>query len=92
MAWSDAEASGSSFFRLFVLLAAVALGSDRLGTIDLPRRGGSIGVFQCRAIVPNGSVRRGSVGVFGFRLFCLLVDVVCRLRSIGDNRWATRGG
>ena len=34
MAWSDAEASGSSFFRLFVLLAAVALGSDRLGTID----------------------------------------------------------
>ena len=36
MARSDAKASVSLVFRLFVLLAAVALGSDRLGTIDLP--------------------------------------------------------
>ena len=31
MARSDAKASVSLVFRLFVLLAAVALGSDRLG-------------------------------------------------------------
>ena len=36
MARSDAEASVSSVFGCLVLLAAVALGSDRLGTIDLP--------------------------------------------------------
>ena len=38
----------------------VRSGADRLGTIDLPC------VFFGRAIVPNGSTRRASGGVFGF--------------------------
>jgi hypothetical protein len=71
---SARRASGGVFrlFGLFVLLVAVALGSDRLGTIDLPCRRASGGVLQCRAIVPNGSARRVSGGflrLFGF--FCL---------------------
>jgi hypothetical protein len=59
------RASGGVFrlFGLFVLLVAVALGSDRLGTIDLPCRRSCGGVLQRRAIVPNGSARRASGGV-----------------------------
>jgi len=34
----DASAAASSVFRLFVSLATVPSGSDRLGTIDLPIR------------------------------------------------------
>ena len=52
-----------------------------------PRRRACVGVLQCRAIVPNGSARRASVGVlrlFGF--FVSLVAVASRFRSIGDNR------
>ena len=73
---SARRASGGVFrlFGLFVLLSAVALGSDRLGTIDLPCRRASGVVIQCRAIVPNGSARRASGGVFRlFGLFCLAV-------------------
>jgi hypothetical protein len=48
------RACGGVFsFWLFDSLAAVAYGSDRLGTIDLPCATG--GFFQCRAIVPNSS-------------------------------------
>jgi hypothetical protein len=36
MALHDAPAEASYGFRLFALPAAVASGSDRLGTIDLP--------------------------------------------------------
>jgi hypothetical protein len=36
---------------------------DRLGTIDLHC------VFECRAIVPNGSARRIASGSWVFRLF-----------------------
>ena len=43
---------------------AVASGADRLGTIDLPYASG--GVFHGRAIVPNSSTRRASVGVLRF--------------------------
>ena len=45
---------------------AVAYGSDRLGTIDLPCATG--GVFQCRAIVPNSSPRGTSFEVALFWL------------------------
>jgi hypothetical protein len=47
--------------------------SDRLGTIDLPC------VFLGRAIVPNGSERRASGGVLGFRL--LLAQATVRSGS-----------
>ena len=43
--------------------------------------------YQCRAIVPNGSVRRASGGVL--RLFGCFILLACggfRFRSIGDNR------
>ena len=73
MAPPDAQASAS-----FVCSAFLSYclrwhpGSDRLGTIDLPCRRASGVVIQCRAIVPNGSARRVSVGVFRlFGFFCL---------------------
>jgi hypothetical protein len=61
---------------------AVAYGSDRLGTIDLPCATG--GVFQCRAIVPNSSPRRACGGVFGFWLFDSLAAV-----TYGSDRLGT---
>ena len=48
---------------------AVASGADRLGTIDLPYASG--GIFHGRAIVPNSSTRRASVGVLRFFGCCL---------------------
>jgi len=88
MAPPDAQAEASyGFFGCFVLLPKVASSSDRLGTIDLPLRRASIGVLQCRAIVPNGSTRRASGGVLRlFRLFCLTAYGAFKFRSIGDNR------
>jgi hypothetical protein len=65
MALLDAPAEASSGFRLFALTVAVASGADRLGTIDLPC------LFECRAIVPNGSTRRASGGVLPFSTVCL---------------------
>jgi hypothetical protein len=80
MALHDAPAEASCGFRLFILPVAVASGSDRLGTIDLPC------LFECRAIVPNGSTRRASGGVLRFSAVCLNACGGFRLRSIGDNR------
>ena len=140
MAPPDAQASASSVFCCFVSPATVTSSADRLGTIDLPFRRASVGVFSMveplspmalpdgqasessgfrlfcltshshfkrrsigdnrstiltrkrrsllhgRAIVPNGSTRRASVGVFGFRLFCLTSHSHFKRRSIRDNR------
>jgi hypothetical protein len=80
MALHDAPAAASFGFRLFALPVEVASGSDRLGTIDLPC------LFECRAIVPNGSTRRASGGVFWFSAVCLTGSGNFRFRSIGDNR------
>jgi hypothetical protein len=80
MALHDAPAEASYGFRLFALTAAVASGADRLGTIDLPC------LFECRAIVPNGSTRRASGGVLRFLAVCLNACGGFRLRSIEDNR------
>jgi hypothetical protein len=63
---------------------AVAYGSDRLGTIDLPCATG--GVFQCRAIVPNSSPRRASGGVLRFSAVYPTGHGPFWFRSIGDNR------
>jgi hypothetical protein len=74
-------------FGFFVLLSAVASRFRSIGDnrSTMPTRSGV--VIQCRAIVPNGSARRASVGVFRlFGFFVLLVAVVSRFRSIGDNR------
>ena len=80
MALHDAPEAASYGFRLFALPVEVASGSDRLGTIDPPR------LFQCRAIVPNGSTRRASGGVLRFSAVCLTGRGGFRFRSIGDNR------
>jgi hypothetical protein len=85
MALLDAPAEASSSFRLsaiwlFDLPVTVASGADRLGTIDLPC------LLQCRAIVPNGSTRRASGGVFQFSAVCLTGYGGFRRRSIEDNR------
>jgi hypothetical protein len=80
MALLDAPAEASFGFRLFGLPVAVTSDADRLGTIDLPC------LFQCRAIVPNGSTRRASGGVFRLSAVCLTGYGGFRRRSIGDNR------
>jgi hypothetical protein len=80
MALHDAPAEAAYGFRLFAVTVAVASGADRLGTIDLPW------LFECRAIVPNGSTRRASGGVLRFSAVCLNACDRFRRRSIGDNR------
>jgi len=51
MALLDAQAAVSSGFRLLLSLATVASGADRLGTIDLPLRCASGGVFGFSAVL-----------------------------------------
>jgi hypothetical protein len=86
MAPPDAQAAASYVCSAFLSYwSRWHPGSDRLRTIDLPCRRASGGVIQSRAIVPNGSARRASVGflrLFGF--FVLLSAVASRFRSIGD--------
>jgi hypothetical protein len=64
IALPGALASASYGFRLLVLPGAVAPDADRLGTIDLPYASGRL--FHGRAIVPNSSTRRASVGLLRF--------------------------
>ena len=64
IALPDAPASASYGFWLLALPVAVASCADRLGTIDLPYANGRL--FHGRAIVPNSSTRRASVGGLWF--------------------------
>ena len=87
MALPDAQASASSVFGCFVSLATVTSSADRFGTIDLPFRRASVGVFSMveplsPMALPDAQASESS----GFRLFCLTSHSHFKRRSIRDNR------